>query len=194
MLILSKTQLAIWTPFFSHHQYGCFVEGCERKCGSSDKRRRHLIDKHSFPRNFFFSITQHGIDGKQSLLQDEGRRDHHRRQSLTSAGAKKDVTRRRTASISLTDTAASPATSKPLLSEDDNGTHSGVHKDTDTSRVANGTNVHPQVTKTKAAPVQGAEETPDAVMDDVAEAMSSMTLIPRSVRFGRGGRAGFAKR
>ncbi|CAK7273509.1 hypothetical protein SEPCBS57363_005687 [Sporothrix epigloea] len=178
------------------HTYGCFVEGCDRKCGSSDKRRRHLIDKHSFPRNFFFSITQHGIDGKQSLLQDDRRRDHHRRLSLTSTVAKKDVARRRTASISLTDTAASPATFKPVLSEDDsNSIHNGVLEDTDTSRVANGTKVHPQVTKTKAAPVlQGAEETPDAVMDDVAEAMSSMTLIPRSVRFGRGGRAGFAKR
>lgn len=31
-------------------QFGCFVEGCERKCSTPQKRRRHLIDKHMFPR------------------------------------------------------------------------------------------------------------------------------------------------
>lgn len=30
--------------------YGCFVEGCERKCSTLQKRRMHLIDKHMFPR------------------------------------------------------------------------------------------------------------------------------------------------
>jgi hypothetical protein len=28
----------------------------------------HLIDKHAYPKNFFFAITKDGIDGRQSLL------------------------------------------------------------------------------------------------------------------------------
>lgn len=31
-------------------QFGCFVEGCERRCSTPQKRRMHLIDKHAFPR------------------------------------------------------------------------------------------------------------------------------------------------
>ena len=31
-------------------QYGCFIEDCERKCSTPQKRRMHLIDKHMFPR------------------------------------------------------------------------------------------------------------------------------------------------
>lgn len=30
--------------------YGCFVEDCERKCSTPQKRRMHLIDKHMFPK------------------------------------------------------------------------------------------------------------------------------------------------
>jgi hypothetical protein len=41
----------------------------------------HLIDKHLYPRNFFFAITRDGIDGRQSLLV-AGR--HERRVSTAS--------------------------------------------------------------------------------------------------------------
>ena len=30
--------------------YGCFVEDCDRKCSTPQKRRLHLIDKHGFPK------------------------------------------------------------------------------------------------------------------------------------------------
>ncbi|EFX02839.1 c2h2 type zinc finger domain containing protein [Grosmannia clavigera kw1407] len=112
------------------HTYACFVEGCERKCGSADKRRRHLIDKHHFPKNFFYAITQHGVDGRQSLL-DDGRwrqqqqQHHHRRRE---------------------------------------------NSESDSDRQS------------------------DVEMDDLTGALSAMTFAPRGVRFGRGGRVGFARR
>ncbi|CAK7268837.1 hypothetical protein SEPCBS119000_003263 [Sporothrix epigloea] len=176
------------------HTYGCFVEGCERKCGSSDKRRRHLIDKHGFPRNFFFSITQHGIDGKQSLLQDDGRQHHHRRQSSTSTVAKKDVARRRAASMNWTDAAASPPVSKPNSSDCGNDIKGDDKEGIDGANSKFDKEVEMNVQGVTIDSAQGIEETPDVEMDDIAKAISSMTLIPRSVRFGRGGRAGFAKR
>ncbi|KAF7545299.1 hypothetical protein G7046_g9599 [Stylonectria norvegica] len=72
------------------HTYSCFVEGCDRKCSTHQKRRMHMVDKHMYPKNFFFAVTRDGIDGRRSLLNDNG---HHRRRSSTSAQSKE--TRRR---------------------------------------------------------------------------------------------------
>ncbi|KAF9345704.1 hypothetical protein BGX26_002821 [Mortierella sp. AD094] len=41
--------------------YRCFVEGCDRLCSAPDKRRRHLIDKHQYPKSFNFNIVVTGI-------------------------------------------------------------------------------------------------------------------------------------
>ncbi|KAI1106254.1 hypothetical protein F4804DRAFT_330436 [Jackrogersella minutella] len=62
------------------HTYSCFVEGCDRKCGTPQKRRSHLIDKHMYPKNYFFAVTKEGVDGRQSLLLEGG---HRRRRSST---------------------------------------------------------------------------------------------------------------
>ena len=49
------------------------------------KRRMHLIDKHMYPKNFFFAVTKKGIDGRRSLLIEHG---HHRRRSSASVQLK----------------------------------------------------------------------------------------------------------
>ncbi|OAQ84512.1 zinc finger domain-containing protein [Purpureocillium lilacinum] len=76
------------------HTYSCFVEGCDRKCLTHQKRRMHMIDKHMYPKNFFFSVTKDGIDGRRSLLVDHG---HHRRRSSASVQSKE--TRRRASTL-----------------------------------------------------------------------------------------------
>lgn len=48
--------------------YACFVEDCDRKCSTSQKRRLHLIDKHMFPKAYNFRIVDQGIDETGSLL------------------------------------------------------------------------------------------------------------------------------
>jgi hypothetical protein len=53
--------------------YGCFVEDCDRKCSTPQKRRLHLIDKHMFPKTYNFRIIDQGIDNVSSMLR-EGRR------------------------------------------------------------------------------------------------------------------------
>ncbi|GAP89190.1 putative zinc finger protein [Rosellinia necatrix] len=64
------------------YTYSCFVQGCDRKCRTPYKRRSHLIDKHMYPKNYFFALTKDGIDGRQSLLLDGG---HRRRRPSTAA-------------------------------------------------------------------------------------------------------------
>ncbi|KAL7918913.1 hypothetical protein ACQKWADRAFT_302909 [Trichoderma austrokoningii] len=73
------------------HTYSCFVEGCERKCMTPQKRRLHLIDKHKFPKTYFFAVTKDGIDGKRSLLLETSRR---RRSSAGSQSQAKGLRRR----------------------------------------------------------------------------------------------------
>ncbi len=54
--------------------YGCFVEDCDRKCSTTQKRRLHLIDKHMFPRAYNFRIVDQGMDKASSMLRDGRRR------------------------------------------------------------------------------------------------------------------------
>ena len=76
--------------------YGCFVEDCERKCSTPQKRRLHLIDKHMFPKvssqivgslsfikrwmlmehfqGYNFRIVDKGIDQVDSMLAGGPRR------------------------------------------------------------------------------------------------------------------------
>lgn len=44
-----------------------------------------MIDKHMYPKNFFFAVTKYGIDGRRSLLIDGG---HRRRRSSASVQSK----------------------------------------------------------------------------------------------------------
>lgn len=126
------------------------MEGCERKCLTPDKRRRHLIDKHMYPKNFFFAITRDGVDGRRSMLLEGG---HRRRRSSTAT--------RHSRQNSLVGSGKAEQESVPSIKHEE------------------------------------AEEIPserrDVDMDDLVGGMSSLHFVPRSIRFGRGGRAGFAK-
>ena len=122
----------------------------------------HLIDKHMYPKNFFFNITRDGIDGRRSLLLEGG---HHRRRSSTVDSGSKDPSRR-----------ASILESKSK--------ESGQEAEASQS---------PK--KAGVAEESEEEDEPDADMEELAGAMSSLQFVPSSVRFGRGGkRGGFAKR
>ncbi|KAL2263668.1 hypothetical protein VTK26DRAFT_5699 [Humicola hyalothermophila] len=79
--------------------YSCFVEGCERKCSTPQKRRLHLIDKHMYPKNFFFAVTRDGIDGRRSLLQESGRR----RRKASAPGATSPVVSSATGQARITE-------------------------------------------------------------------------------------------
>jgi hypothetical protein len=110
----------------------------------------HLIDKHMYPKNFFFAITREGVDGRRSMLLEGG---HRRRRSST-------VTKQSRRN-SLIEPGKGDEQTEPSV------------KDEDTS--------------------QSRTERTDVDMDELAGAMSSLNFVPRSIRFGRGGRAGFAK-
>jgi hypothetical protein len=113
----------------------------------------HLIDKHMYPKNFFFAVTKDGIDGRRSMLLEGG----HRRRSSVAA------------------TAAASAKAQSSGQETSGSKTVGGSADDNSSNL-------------KQKPK------PDVAMEDLTGAMSALQFVPASIRFGRGGRAGFAKR
>ncbi|TQV94524.1 zinc finger protein [Cordyceps javanica] len=96
-------------------QFSCFVEGCDRKCMTHQKRRMHMIDKHMYPKNFFFAVTRDGIDGRRSLLVDGVGR---RRRRTSSAASQTTGARHRAATLdSQTADAGEQSTSPPATGE-----------------------------------------------------------------------------
>lgn len=105
----------------------------------------------------------------------------------------------------MTGTGTSPppaaAATKPATSDndddDDDGDDSDEEEEDDDKTppkvnvVKAGTEIN---ARPKEAPKAKPKEAPDVDMDDLTGAMSSMTFIPRSVRFGRGGKSGFVRR
>ncbi|OQD74375.1 hypothetical protein PENDEC_c011G03150 [Penicillium decumbens] len=72
--------------------FGCFIETCDRKCSTPQKRRLHLIDKHMFPRRYNFYIVNDGIDRQTSMLRHL---NSHRRRSNVSISSHEGRLRRR---------------------------------------------------------------------------------------------------
>lgn len=88
--------------------YACFIQDCDRKCSTPQKRRLHLIDKHMFPKQYRFGIVDTGIDRASSMLKD-GRR---RRLSSATASANSHA-RRTTFTPHLSHVSQTPASGAP---------------------------------------------------------------------------------
>ncbi|KAJ5947713.1 Zinc finger C2H2 [Penicillium verhagenii] len=96
--------------------YGCFVETCERKCSTPQKRRMHLVDKHMFPRNYNFYIVNDGLDKQTSLLRPMNSDRTRRRISTASISSVNEGRLRRRSSASQA--IPPPIQAKPLASDD----------------------------------------------------------------------------
>ncbi|KAH8600808.1 hypothetical protein B0O99DRAFT_609527 [Bisporella sp. PMI_857] len=145
--------------------YVCFVEDCDKKCSTPQKRRMHLIDKHYFPKDYDFYIVNNGIDNRSSML----RSGRHRRKSSAAQYAKESKGRQMDVSTGKS--------SKPENLE------------------AGKQNSSLEDSQESALPATAPSTQGDVYMDDLVGAMSSLKFVPSSVKFGRGGaRSGFSKR
>ncbi|KAK4214560.1 hypothetical protein QBC37DRAFT_421116 [Rhypophila decipiens] len=143
--------------------YACFVEGCDRKCSTASKRNRHLIDKHMYPKNYFFDVTRDGIDGRLSMLKEGPFREHRRHQKRAQNAAENSVD------------------SEPAIAEKAGPTPGAAP--------ASGDKIELDTVDDKATK----EPDPvDVEMHDLSKAMSSLRFVPSAIRFGRG-RKGFSR-
>ena len=124
----------------------------------------HMIDKHMYPKNYFFALTRDGIDARRSLLVDDG---HPPRRpscaaAAAAAAAEPRETRRRDAVAESTQAQGLPGPP-----------HETAARETAPAR--------------PDPPGDGAD------VAHLIGAMSALQFVPLSVRFGRG-QARFAKR
>jgi hypothetical protein len=145
--------------------YACFVEDCDRKCATPQKRRLHLIDKHMFPKAYNFRIVDNGIDRTTSMLR-EGQR---RRISTTDNHRESFGHRRRPSSGKVVAESASP--SHPTL----------VAKDPKTKdKLAESNASEDEWGRTdRPSGLQNINSTAD--VDELERSMSALRFIPSSV-------------
>jgi len=137
--------------------YSCFVEDCDRKCSTPQKRRMHLIDKHMFPKDYDFFVVNDGIDRRSSML----RTGRHRRRS-SAAQHMTEIEGRTRRRNSTRDTIATNETNEA----------DAAAEGQDSSEMSS-----------IMTPPSSREE---ADMDGLSGAMSALKFVPSSVRFGRG--------
>ena len=141
--------------------YDCFVEGCDRKCSTPQKRRLHLIDKHMFPRNYNFRIVDQGTDKASSMLR-EGRR-----RRISTANDSQLVGRHRR------------QTSSQLQAQSTDGVRN--------TKATSNTKVTERGTRKVApAPIQptsadAVNKAPTADLDSLAHSLSALRFVPTSV-------------
>ncbi|KAJ4419979.1 hypothetical protein N0V85_000773 [Neurospora sp. IMI 360204] len=144
-------------------------------------RRMHLIDKHMYPNNFFFAVTLHGIDGRQSMLLDERRQNQKPGNRPPTAATKAGSSKPKPTSKSKP-----PSETKEEQMEVDQPEPTPTSTKPDAEMIDQ---PHEEAVKEEAI-----KEPADVDMGDLVGKMSALQFVPSSVRFGRGGRkTGFAR-
>ncbi|RPB28724.1 hypothetical protein L211DRAFT_777959, partial [Terfezia boudieri ATCC MYA-4762] len=178
--------------------FQCFVEGCDRLCSTPQKRRLHVIDKHGFPKDFYFRIVDQGIDNCNSLLRTP------RRNSKSTQGQN-----------GIPSNTSMPSSPESLRIERRNenpsrtgglveGKEVGITDPEKSQRVEKSDSFPfkkiPRVSGNDRLAREGGKEVKlidtDKDMQDVTDMMATVKLVPRQVRFGRrgGGMVGFSSR
>jgi len=148
--------------------FGCFVEGCDRKCSTPAKRRLHLIDKHGFPKLYNFRVVEFGIDKSSSML-TEGRR---RRVSLTSGQGQ--VTGRMSQASSIRQTPGKTAFGPAADLETDLAGHRNTTPGVVVPEASS--TVQSNNLPLKQSSLEGQDE-----MSDLAKNVSALRFVPTSV-------------
>ncbi|KAG8700176.1 hypothetical protein FRC09_006127 [Ceratobasidium sp. 395] len=147
--------------------FACFLESCPKKFRTPKGRRLHLISVHSYPKLYFFAVTKHGI-GQLLARYGEGASLIRKEWKLRAEGSKD-------------------------AKGDSDDSDGDIHSDHDPAEKPE---VKPEAPKDEhATPSPKPEKSQglDAV-DDLASSMKSLSLVPTSIRFGRGAkRAGFVR-
>jgi len=161
--------------------FTCFVETCDGTFTTPKGRRLHLIDAHKYPKEYYFSVTTKGVGDilnkwgqGASLLRKEWKTREPREKKNEDAMDVEPKEASPRSSISSDERA-------PVTPTD------AIKPDTTLSQVSSPGAIQPIRPITQA---DTKTSTPRSDLDDLTSGLSSLTLVPRSIRFGRGGRSG----
>lgn len=137
--------------------YSCFVEDCDKKCSTPQKRRLHLIDKHLFPKIYNFRIVDTGVDKSTSMLH-EGRR---RRVSTATDQSQSNSPQRRQSRIAPISYRQTPVTILPEQNPEDASRRVPQQDENDN--------------------LKSSKTVSDTAINDLEVSMSALRFVPPSV-------------
>ena len=179
---------AALTKIYALPQFACHLSSCPGKFTSPKARRLHLIDVHAYPKEYFFAVTNKGIGG---LL----RRWGDGASLLRGPWRARDVEE----NIEGNDEEVGPPSHQSLLhpQSDLDGEGEAISPNSISTP-----DQHAMADTMDDGGVLGggnADAIADAEVDALTGGVSALSLVPSSIRFGRGGpaprgRAGLATR
>lgn len=186
-------------------------------------RRLHLVESHDYPTEFFFAITNKGVGGLlerwgEGVSLVRGKWKDRSSSSDSTAAEKKSGARTSDDAMSTDDegdkpvraqnpSAISSKTQDPIPADAQSLRAKTAPPETSAKRDNSPLNMKPRSVaqkaskplQTKAAPPQKTTDaktgqTEDDAMDGLTSTLTALSLVPRSVHFGRSKTAGFGHR
>ena len=154
--------------YYYYQKFACHIETCPKLFTTPKNRRLHLIQTHGYPKEYFFAVTNKGVGG---LLKKWGEGASLIRGSWKSRE-----------SSNSTDKMDIENDDENDSDDDDEG-----EEEADISNVSNTENFSVLHMESHSGPKkndQGAE------IDTLVNSLDALSLVPPSIRFGRGGKSG----
>ncbi|EJD00004.1 uncharacterized protein FOMMEDRAFT_30705 [Fomitiporia mediterranea MF3/22] len=170
--------------------FACHLETCPRKFLDPKKRRLHLIQAHGFPKEYFFAVTNKGVGGLlkkwgegASMIRGSWKaRDGQLAENVDDAMNTEDIGYSDNDNDDTDEEILSTGTVKDISTIEMQS--SEMQHTAQRSQIPDNADLHRQVT----AP--GAVQAPDDELNGLTNSMSSLSLVPSSIRFGRGAKGG----
>ncbi|KAF8840407.1 hypothetical protein BDN67DRAFT_968598 [Paxillus ammoniavirescens] len=165
--------------------FACHLVSCPRLFLTPKTRRLHLIQAHSYPKEYFFAVTNKGVGGLlkkwgdgASMIRGTWKPRENKVQGVDK-GLERDM--------------EVDSDSEEEEEEGDGSDSDDEESGEETPKVRNNHDVHvrsPATSPKPPSPRQSGVRQSSAPVDELAHSMSSLSLIPSSIRFGRGGKSG----
>jgi hypothetical protein len=150
-------------------QFACHLQTCQRVFSNPKTRRLHLIDTHAYPKEYFFAVTNKGVGGLLKKWGDGA--SMLRREWKDRDGDGDDDVK-----------GNEMETDQGIPAKEATATNGDSYSDT--------TPAPPQPKNKPKQPQTAKLTTDNDQLDGLTSSMTSLSLVPPSIRFGRGGKSG----
>ncbi|KAG7094227.1 hypothetical protein E1B28_007833 [Marasmius oreades] len=163
--------------------FACFLASCPRLFGNPKTRRLHLIQAHAYPKEYFFAVTNKGVGG---LLKKWG----EGASMLRGEWKKREYTEENKETIA-DDRNEEAGVGDHLVDDTSDGEESDVTERQSAKGFATKIgDTRKSLTNNSSIEARGGR---DQDIEELNESMTSLSLIPSSIQFGRGSaKAGFS--
>ncbi|KIK99135.1 hypothetical protein PAXRUDRAFT_823103 [Paxillus rubicundulus Ve08.2h10] len=161
--------------------FACHLVSCPRLFLTPKTRRLHLIQVHAYPKEYFFAVTNKGVGGLLKRWGDGASMIRGTWKSRENGAQEEKKGLERDMEVDSDE--------EEEEGSDDDDEESGE----ETPKVRDDHHVHvrsPATSPKPPSPRQSGVRQSSTQVDELAHSMSSLSLIPASIRFGRGGKSG----